>query len=97
MYEAGSAMRSAYDAPITFGVISENTRIKNVTTTVPIARDQSLWPNKRIVIVVVSTAAPALIKLLPSKITPSKRSVRASRSAARFAPRLPMRAIAFRR
>ncbi len=35
--ETSGAMRSACVAPITLGVISENTRIRNVTTSVAIA------------------------------------------------------------
>jgi hypothetical protein len=39
------AMRSACAAPITFGVISENTRIRNVTATVPSASAYLLSPS----------------------------------------------------
>ena len=60
----------------TFGVISENTRIANVIATrarAPSASSPS--PNSRSVITAVSVAAAALIRLLPSRITPSSRSV----------------------
>jgi hypothetical protein len=49
---------------MTFGVISENTRIANVMATVPSASASSPSPNSRCATTAVSVAAPALIRLL---------------------------------
>ena len=90
-------MRSACVAPMTFGVISENTRIRNVTATVAMASGHSPSPNRRIVMTVASVVEPALIRLLPNRMTPSSRSVSPSSASASLAPRLPRCARCFSR
>ncbi len=82
-------MRSACAAPTTFGEISENTRIANVIASVPIASASSPSPNSRLVMTAVSVADAALIRLLPSRMTPSSWSTSRSSASACFAPRSP--------
>ena len=91
-YETTLARRSAWLAPMTFGVISENTRIKKVTSIVATPSAHSSSPNSSIVITLTSIAAAALIRLLNSRMTPSRRSVLASRSSASAAPFEPFAA-----
>src|SRR6266540_5593848 len=91
------ASRSACAAPTTFGVISANTRSANEIAIVPRPSASSPSPNRRLVMTAVSVAAPAATSVLPSRMTPSRRSVCASSAIASFAPRAPRCARCFRR
>ena len=84
-------------APITLGVISLKTRMKNVAVAVAIIRMYSPSPKRRMDISATSTAEAAFTRLLPSRITPRSRSVFSRSSWVRRAERRPSRTRCFSR
>ena len=95
--ESSSAVRSGCVAPITLGVISANTMIRNEITSVPIAYASLSCPRNRTATRLESVLEAAMTRVLPMRMPPRRRSVRLSSSATRIALSSPCVTRCFRR